>query len=217
MMKKIICISSDVEAAHMSLDYNFLMGIQTLNLSNLTDEKPLIRLIGQDLLLAQNFIQASIDSTILNRKEPDLLIRKQLESGRVVELQRNLMDISYGGHFIKLDLRDSNDFDLCAYIDLFHMIASCIQQDGTLYFFNRKLFEPHEGISIIGYLRINHAKKKSEIETGLNELWKRLKINSSINNEQLTNGLDNLMKYGLVDYDKHSNNYSLTARGYIVW
>lgn len=184
-MKGKICISSDIEMSHLTLDYDFLLDIEGLNLSNWADDNPLIHIMDQNLLLAQDYVQMKVEKLLLHTIEPESVISKKLESGKIVEFRRNLTEIEYRGKLFKLDLRDNNDFNLCAYIDLLSMILLCVQLKGILYLFNRELFEKDEGISIIGYLRLNHSKKKEEIGNGLNDLWKKLKISSSIDNETL--------------------------------
>jgi hypothetical protein len=215
-MAKIICISSDVEFSHLSLDYYFLMETMGLNLSSLINE-PISHLNGNDLVFVKEKIEKTIVNILSNRKDPDSVVYKRLKGGRMVELPKSITEIEYGDKIIKVDLRDNHDFNLCAYIDILSMIITCIELKGSLWFFNRELLEMYEGVSIIGYLRINGSRKKADIENGLNELWKKLKINSFINADILTKGLNNLKKFGLVDYDKRSDEYCLTARGFMFW
>lgn len=216
-MAKKICVSSDVEMSHLILDFDFLLEVIGSDLSDLIGDKPIIQLNYRDLYLKIDVIKTTIDGLLLNRKEPDWVTYKKLESGRTVEIRKSITEIEYEGKILKLDLRESDDFRICVYINLLSIIKTCVLLNGALYFFNRELLEQYDGADIVGYLRINQAKKKDEIECGLNELWKRLKINCSIESNILTKGLDNLKKYGLVDHDRRGDEYRLTARGFMFW
>jgi hypothetical protein len=215
--KKTICISSDIELSHLILDIDFLIEVTGTNFVGSIKHNPVIQLRDEGLKMLQNNLAAIIESTLARRKDPDPVTYKKLESGRTVEFQKQITDIKFNDKAFKLDLRDDEDFKLCARVDLFSMATSSLNLSGSLSFFDRDLFTKHEGSSIIGYLRNNPSLNKIDIEIGLKGLWQRLAIQNVINDEILTNGLNNLTKYGLVGYDKSSDKYRLTARGLMFW
>jgi len=196
-----ICISSDVTFNHLSLNKDDLHHIDELQLSLLNSDKFLLKFGKDDLQIVGDKLKYIIDNLFLNRK-------KSANSN---------IEVKYEGYIYSLDFRNSFDFHLCTLISLYEMVDLSLKLNGSLYIFNKDVFKNNYCNNIISFLRANNGLSNAQVIGGIKDLWSKLKIDNSIDNETVENGLIYLQKYGMVFYDTSNKIYFLTARGYLYW
>ena len=200
---KQICISSDVQTIHLTLNYNDLSNIVGLELNKLIEDVPLLQVRDVKLVLLERELETIVDKLLENR------------DGRIIVNTK----VIFKEKIIELDFRDSNDFYVCTLINLFDIVKSCNQLSGTLFVYNKELIEKYMSDSIISFLKVKHGLTREELKDGLNMMWQNSRGSNkkSIDYEVLDAGLNHLQKYGFAYYDKNTNKYNVTARGYMFY
>jgi len=198
---KQVSISSTVLNRHLTLNCGDLGEVKRLNIQFVEQNMPFWSIGGKNLGL----LCTELDNIISN-----LITKLELT-------EKHNIEVIYRGIIYKLDFRNSYHFGISALVDIYDMAVITNRHASNLYIFNKDLLKVYHGESIVAYLRAHNYLTKNQLCDGINQLWKDLKSGKIIEKDTLQEGLEHLITHGLVYLDKRSEEYSITATGYMFW
>lgn len=131
-----------------------------------------------------------------------------------VTIPRRITEMEYKEETLKLDLRDSGDWEIAFLVGLFDMITSIINLKGSLFIINKDKFKDNWCSEILAYLRSNRHTIK-QIKDGIIKNWKETGFEKTVTEKEVLNGLLMLQEYGMVSHYKMDNTFDITPRGYL--
>lgn len=122
--------------------------------------------------------------------------------------------MNYRGNVIKLDLRNSDDWEIGFLIGLYNMVDVIIKLKGNLFIFNYDKFKDNWCSEILAYLRMNRSNA-IQIKEGIIKSWRDTGFEKNITETEVHEDLVFLEKNGMITYCQSDKTFGITSRGFL--